>query len=210
LSSPGGGGTRLMSAAVQRKASGQTPNRGALGPAARQALNQGYLVPNEAQYLRQKADAARRAGAGRAAPAAPAAPFAPTKVRAWAGINDTNFAPPDETGSVGTTRYVELVNSEFAIYNKTSNTPIATGAMNNFVGASSTDSVFDVQVIWDPTTNRFTTPLTTWPAPRATPLPSGLARPPRRRAPLTSASTSSTSAPLFPTSRSSATASSSR
>lgn len=27
--------------------------------------------------------------------------------------------------------------------------------MNNLVGASSTDSVFDVQVIWDPTTNRF-------------------------------------------------------
>jgi hypothetical protein len=64
-------------------------------------------------------------------------------------------APPDETSAVGTTRYIELVNTNFAIYNKTSNTPISTGSINSMVGAASTDSVFDVQVISDPTTNRF-------------------------------------------------------
>jgi hypothetical protein len=50
---------------------------------------------------------------------------------------------------------MELVNSKFAIYNKTSNTPIGTGTMNKLVGAPSGVSVFDVQVIWDATTNRF-------------------------------------------------------
>lgn len=154
-SSPSGGHPRLMSAAAHRKASSQNPNRGTLSPAVRQALSQGYLVPDQAQYLRQKAGAARRASASPAAPATRAGRLAPVKIRAWAGINDTNWAPPDETSAVGTTRYLELVNSDFAIYDKTSNTPIATGAMNDLVGALSTDSVFDVQVIWDPTTSRF-------------------------------------------------------
>ena len=65
------------------------------------------------------------------------------------------MAPPDETSAVGTTRYIELVNTNFAIYNKTSNSPISTGTINSLAGAASTDSVFDVQVIWDPTTSRF-------------------------------------------------------
>jgi hypothetical protein len=64
-------------------------------------------------------------------------------------------APPDETSAVGTTRYIELVNTNFAIYNKTGNSPIATGSINSLAGAAQTNSVFDVQVIWDPTTSRF-------------------------------------------------------
>ena len=148
---------KVTSAAAARKAAKQDPNRGTLGPAARRALQRGYLVPNQARYDRQKARITRRAASREALTAPVTGPLAPSLVsgKSWQGINDPNSAPPDETSAVGTTRYIELVNSRFAIYNKTSNTPIGTGTLNSLVGASSFDSVFDPQIIWDPTTNRF-------------------------------------------------------
>ena len=147
----------VTSAATARQAAKQDPNRGTLSVAARRAIDRGYLVPDQARYDRQKARLTRRA-AGREALTAPlSGALAPSIVtgRSWQGINNPNVAPPDETSAVGTTRYIELVNVNFAIYNKTSNTPISTGSINSLVGAASTDSVFDVQVIWDPTTRRF-------------------------------------------------------
>jgi len=47
------------------------------------------------------------------------------------------------------------VNSEFAIYDKGSSIPISSGSLNTLANASSADTLFDVQVIWDPTTSRF-------------------------------------------------------
>jgi hypothetical protein len=41
--------------------------------------------------------------------------LAPQKLRSWEGIRDPNVGPSDSTGAVGTSRYVELVNSKFAI-----------------------------------------------------------------------------------------------
>jgi hypothetical protein len=148
---------RIMSAAAARTAAKQDPNRGTLNVAARRAIHRGYLVPNQARYDLQKARSTRRA-AGREALTAPVSgPLSPSIIsgRSWQGINSPHAAPPDETSAVGTTRYIELVNTKFAIYNKTSNSPISTGSINSLAGASSTDSVFDVQVIWDPTTHRF-------------------------------------------------------
>jgi hypothetical protein len=148
---------RVTSAAAARQAARQDPNRGTLSVAAQRAIQRGYLVPNQGAYDRKKTRLTRRA-AGREALAAPASgPLAPSIVagRSFQGINNPNVAPPDETSAVGVTRYIELVNTNFAIYNKTSNTPISTGSINSLAGAASTDSVFDVQVIWDPTTSRF-------------------------------------------------------
>jgi hypothetical protein len=147
---------KITSAAQARKAAKQDPNRGTLSAPARRAIHRGYLVPNQARYDRQKARAARRAAASEAL-TAPTSPLAPSIVsgRSWQGINNPNSAPPDETSAVGTTRYIELVNTNFAIYNKTSNTPISTGSINSLAGAASSDDVFDVQIIWDPTTSRF-------------------------------------------------------
>jgi hypothetical protein len=147
----------VTSAAAARQAATQDPDRGTLSVAARRAIDRGYLVPDQARYERRKARLTGRA-AGREALTAPLrAPLAPSIVtgRSWQGINNPNVAPPDETSAVGITRYIELVNVNFAIYNKTSNVPISTGSINSLVGAASTDSVFDVQVIWDPTTRRF-------------------------------------------------------
>jgi hypothetical protein len=144
----------IQSAASVRKADLQ--HRGTASPAARRAQRLGYLVPNPQRYERQKARAARAAEA-REALASPAAggPLAPSKIRSWTGINNPNNAPPDETSAVGTSRYIELVNSNFAIYNKTGTAPIGTGTLNNLVGALSSDDVFDPQIMWDATTKRF-------------------------------------------------------
>jgi hypothetical protein len=157
MASASGLSNKLLSAASVRKA--DVPNRGTLGTAAKRSIEQGYLVPNQAGYDRQKARVTRRAQAQEALTApmsAPASgPLAPSTVRAWQGINDTFSTPPDETSAVGTTRYIELVNRRFAIYNKTSSVPISQGTLNSLVGAASADNVFDPQIIWDPTTNRF-------------------------------------------------------
>src|SRR5436189_299137 len=124
--------------------------------AARYAKKYGYLPRHPARYQRQKARLDRRAAARQALTSPTSGGLlAPTKVRAWAGINDTNAAPPDETSAVGTGRYIELVNSKFAVYNKTGNTPIGQGTLNSLVGRPGTDSVFDPQIMWDATTNRF-------------------------------------------------------
>jgi hypothetical protein len=47
------------------------------------------------------------------------------------------------------------VNSKFGIYDKSHSAPMSTGTLNTLAGASSADTLFDVQVIWDPTTKRF-------------------------------------------------------
>ncbi len=129
---------------------------GTLGPAARHALDQGYLVPDRRAYERAKARAAKRAGRPASALAAPLTrQLAPATVSSWSGLHDDDFAPSDSTGAVGTQRFIELVNSQFAIYGKGSMTPISTGSLNALANTSAADVLFDVQVIWDPTTRRF-------------------------------------------------------
>jgi hypothetical protein len=150
---------KLTSAAATRKAAKQDPNAGTRSAAARRAMRQGYLVPNQRHYDRQKARITRRSSARDALTAPVTMPSggqqAPVKLRAWAGINNPNNAPPDETSAVGTTRYIELVNSNFAIYNKTGNTPVGTGTLNSLVGAGGGVDVFDPQIMWDGQTKRF-------------------------------------------------------
>jgi hypothetical protein len=148
---------KITSASAARRAAQRDPDRGELSPAARRAIHRGYLVPDQARYDRRKARITRRSASAEALTAPVSGPLAPSIVtgRSFQGINNPNVAPPDETSAVGTTRYIELVNTNFAIYNKTSNIPISTGTINSLAGAASTDSVFDVQIIWDPTTSRF-------------------------------------------------------
>jgi hypothetical protein len=146
---------RVTSAASARHAAEQNRTRGTLSVAARRAIQRGYLVANQAAYDRHKERLARRPASGDALAAQASGALAPSIGRSFQGINNPNVAPPDETSAVGTARYLQLVNTNFAIYDKTSNTPISTGSINSLTGAASTDSVFDVQVIWDPTTSRF-------------------------------------------------------
>ena len=127
---------------------------GTLSPAARLALSQGYLVPDQRAYERAKARASR-ANPSLALTAPVFAKRAPSTVSSWQGLSDTDFTPSDSTGAVGTKRFIQLVNSQFGIYDKGATTPAASGSLNTLAGVSSADTLFDVQVIWDPTTSRF-------------------------------------------------------
>ena len=177
--------TRLLGAALGLAASAVLASAAAAGAGARPQARSGTVpvlqvnrpapagvtpralgavplrVPDPAIYAAQKA-AANAAAAQRArrrpSPPAPATVLAPAIVRNWAGQRDTTVAPSDSTGAIGTTRYIELVNAKAAVYNRTSNTPTAAGALLQLTGcatAGCTDNVFDPQVIWDPGTNRF-------------------------------------------------------
>jgi hypothetical protein len=148
---------KITSAAAARKAAKQDPDRGTLSAPARRALHHGYLVPNQARYDRRKALLARRTTAREALAAPVRGPLAASVVagKSWQGISNPNRTPPDETSAVGTTRYVELINNNFAIYNKTATAPISTGTLQSLAGVGAGDTVFNPQVIWDPTTSRF-------------------------------------------------------
>lgn len=163
------------SASTVAAAAGVRPQTGPPGPAlvlhanhpapagvrARAAGAAPVRVWNRSAYAAQKAAANAAAArlAARASGSAPAtAALAPSLARNWAGQRDTTAAPSDSTGAIGTTRYIELVNSKVAIYSRTINTPTASGPLLQLTGcatAGCTESAFDVQVIWDPGTNRF-------------------------------------------------------
>ncbi|HEV8673915.1 MAG TPA: hypothetical protein VGX21_07710, partial [Methylomirabilota bacterium] len=144
-----------------RLSSTAPPSDGTVGRAAALAMRQGYLVPDQAAYARAKAEAAGRTGQGAEAEAT-RGPLASVPIRGderliprsilnFDGIFDGTRAPPDSTSAVGSTRYIELVNSRFATYNKTTHLPIGTGTLNQLANASG--QAFDPQIIWDATTN---------------------------------------------------------
>src|SRR5437867_2765528 len=93
-----------------------------LAPLARELFRRGYLVPDAAVYERAKARAARRIQATRVsrdekAPSrTPLPPNTPSVARSWEGTFDSRSTPSDSTGAIGPTRYIELVNTKFAIY----------------------------------------------------------------------------------------------
>src|SRR3954451_3652597 len=131
---------------------------GTISPAARRALRQGYLVPNQHAYENQKRAAAKAAPThpfSLTAPFSTPAQLAPSINRSWSGQASPGFAPSDSTGAAGNSNFIQLVNSKFAIYNKSNSAPLSTGSLNTLANASSADTLFDVQVIWDPTTKRF-------------------------------------------------------
>jgi hypothetical protein len=128
--------------------------QGPLSSAQRHLLKQGYLVPNQAAYDAAKARAARQAPGSTAARAAAFAPRVPTANPSFAGERDANVGPPDTTGAVGITRFIETVNDRFAIYNKTSSTPLSSGTLSSLWGTGGATTT-DPQMIWDPGTRRF-------------------------------------------------------
>jgi hypothetical protein len=126
---------------------------GTMSQATTLAITRGYLPSNEAAYRRAKAAANAQAATRVAARRAPAAALAPVQVSGFDGSVDPNSAPSDSTSNVGSTRFIELVNTKIAIYNKTSTVPLSTGTLNDLAGASG--NAFDPQIMWDAQTNRF-------------------------------------------------------
>jgi hypothetical protein len=131
------------------------PSGHGMGLAARSALRYGPLPADARALAVQKRHANRASSQGTAGAGLLARLLAPVSLRSWAGAFDPNASPSDSTGAIGTSRYIELVNQQFAIYNRTSDAPIGTGPLHALVGAPAADDVFDPQVIWDATTGRF-------------------------------------------------------
>ena len=76
----------------------------------------------------------------------------PTILESAEGIHQEDVTPSDSTGAIGTTRYIEVVNSMVGIYDRNLNL-IADDTLNTWWDTNGNS--FDPQVIWDPTTKRF-------------------------------------------------------
>lgn len=77
----------------------------------------------------------------------------PTIAPSWKGIDQVGGAPSDSTGAIGTTRYVEVVNSKVGIFDRAGRS-LATASLGSWWNVGSA-AAFDPQVIWDPDTERF-------------------------------------------------------
>ncbi|MFL6182739.1 MAG: hypothetical protein ACJ73J_10575 [Actinomycetes bacterium] len=125
---------------------------GTLGSAAARALDDGYLVPDEAEYAKAKAAAATRvSNPSRQTDAL--GTTAPTALLASKGLSQAGHTPSDSTGAIGTTRYIETINSKVGIYDRTGSL-INSDSLSNF-WAETGNNNFDPQVMWDATTERF-------------------------------------------------------
>ena len=129
--------------------------RGKLSVAQKRALSRGYLFrtrPSTPTARPRRLGAPQRSLRGAApSPRSPAFDGAP--LRSWQGIDDGSHSPTDSTGTIGTSRYIELVNSEVAFYDRTNDAPLSVGTLAALAGE--TGNLFDPQMIWDPGTNRF-------------------------------------------------------
>jgi hypothetical protein len=76
---------------------------------------------------------------------------APTIGASWQGVNNTGLTPPDPNGAIGPTRYVEIVNVNMQISDRTGVVK-GTGLLSTITGHGSQS---DPMVLWDPNTQRF-------------------------------------------------------
>ena len=124
------------------------------GPAA-DAMLRGPL-PADADVLAERKAIAAEA-AGKTVPEISQEPYAPSPtpviLLGKSGLFDASSTPSDSTGAIGTSRYIETVNSKVGIYDLSLGL-IAQDTLGNWWNAAGAD-VFDPQVIWDATTNRF-------------------------------------------------------
>jgi hypothetical protein len=121
--------------------------------AGQELLSRGYLVPDPAGYVQAKAALEARStrnpttGGGRAVP--------PSEVREFSGTFDPRTIPPDPTGAIGLKRYVQLVNTRYAIF-KRDGSRVSSGDLGVLTGLGRNfPYLTDPQVIWDASTRRF-------------------------------------------------------
>jgi hypothetical protein len=73
------------------------------------------------------------------------------------GTYKTGLTPPDTTGAIGADRYIETVNTQYAIYSRTGN-QINSGSLSSLTGISGGlfgYNLSDPQMMWDAKTQRF-------------------------------------------------------
>ena len=119
-----------------------------------------------AKHLPRTAPESGVASPRTAAPLAPIAPSAPTAGVNFDGIGQgiggfsVNSAPPDTAGDVGPNHYVQVVNSAFAVFDKSTGAllygPMPTNTLwSGFGGGCETNNDGDGAAIWDPMADRW-------------------------------------------------------
>jgi hypothetical protein len=150
-----------------RKADPARHADGTLSPAAAKRLKDG---PLPGRYSPEKLAANRAAAAaaakGFATPPNTAEAGGPTYGRLATqvtGLNDpgqdadanNTSTPPDTTGAIGATRFIQLVNTRFGIYNRATGALITEGTLATLFQQPVNASSFDPQILWDNQTQRF-------------------------------------------------------
>jgi Fibronectin type III domain len=67
--------------------------------------------------------------------------------------SDGTSTPPDSTGAIGPSHYVEMVNSEIAVWRRSDLSIVSMSSFSNFIGTS--DPWCDPQIQWDPSSSRW-------------------------------------------------------
>ena len=137
-----------------------------LGPSRGGAsgLPRGYLPLHARGYALAKAAANAKAGVGNGRPkprpgggGGPTIFNPPNVAPSFDGTYESGVTPPDTTGAVGPDRYIETVNTKYAIYGRTGSL-INGGSLSALTGISGGlfgYNLSDPQMIWDAKTGRF-------------------------------------------------------
>jgi fibronectin type 3 domain-containing protein len=126
----------------------------AAGGANASAHRPSYLPINPQALAHSKRLANQKAGvnAGGSTPiTSPADP--PVAGPSWNGQYETDLTPPDPTGAMGPTSYIELINLRYGIYDR-SGALISQGTMQDLTGLPQGD-LSDPQIAFDPDTGLF-------------------------------------------------------
>lgn len=127
---------------------------GSLSPAARYALENGYLPQRPAAALARQ----RLAGTGtapRLTGLVSEASIRATLTLKRTGLSARTRTPPNIGLAVGLDTYIQAVNSEVALYTKSTGALRASATLNQWAATGSLVKSFHPRVIWDPTTNRY-------------------------------------------------------
>jgi hypothetical protein len=119
----------------------------------RYKLSHGYLVGDIARYERLQAEAAAKAA--RLHPQATGNADTGTNPIAspsWQGLDEDDLSPPDPNGSIGPKSYIQTINLQLGIYNRSGGL-ITSAPFSTLTGA--TDQLSDPQVVYDFRSNRF-------------------------------------------------------
>ena len=123
----------------------------------------GYLPLHKAAYAAAKAAANKRAGIAQLGSNAAAGTQAATVTSfpnvspSFDGIFDTGGTPPDTTGAIGPDRYIEMVNTDYAIFDRAGSL-LNTGGLDALTGIPTGlfgYALSDPQMMWDAKTQRF-------------------------------------------------------
>lgn len=123
----------------------------------------GYLPLHASEFGHAKAAANERAGlnghssGGAVVSGGPVVTSYPNVSPSFDGVFQTGLTPPDTTGAVGPDRYIETINTAYAIYSRTGSL-LNSGTLDALTGITTGPfgyALSDPQMMWDAKTQRF-------------------------------------------------------